>query len=102
MISPIPRVLEQGYWTGVYAGLALRDKAGWIATGAGFIVGAAFAAILSMTERHRKLEDLSLRRIALWGAIGGFLATGAFNLVNDGTVYWQALLTISLLSAGIS
>jgi peptidoglycan/LPS O-acetylase OafA/YrhL len=68
----------------------------------GFIVGGVFAGILSMTERHRRLEDLSLRRVALWGAIGGLLVTVAFNLVNAGTVYWQALLTISLLSAGLS
>jgi hypothetical protein len=28
-------VIEQGYETGVYVGLALREKAGWIATGVG-------------------------------------------------------------------
>ena len=36
----------------------------------GFVTGGAFAGILSLTERHRTLKDLSLRRIALWGAVG--------------------------------
>jgi hypothetical protein len=40
---------------------------------AGFIAGASFAVILSVAERHHTLEDLSLRRVALWGAAGGAL-----------------------------
>ena len=39
----------------------------------GFIAGGAFAVILSIAERHHTLEDLSLRRVALWGGIGGSL-----------------------------
>jgi hypothetical protein len=41
----------------------------------GFIAGASFAVILSVAERRRTLRDLSLKRVALWGAIGGFLVT---------------------------
>ena len=41
----------------------------------GFIAGASFAAILSVTERKRTLADLSLKRVALWGAVGGFVVT---------------------------
>jgi hypothetical protein len=37
----------------------------------GFLAGASFAAILSVAERRHSLEDLSLRRVALWGAGGG-------------------------------
>ena len=37
----------------------------------GSIAGGAFAVILSIAERHHTLEDLSLRRVALWGGIGG-------------------------------
>ncbi len=40
---------------------------------AGFIAGASFAVILSVAERNHSLEDLSLRRVALWGAVGGLL-----------------------------
>ena len=39
----------------------------------GFIAGGAFAVILSFAERHHTLEDLSLRRVGLWGGIGGSL-----------------------------
>ena len=39
----------------------------------GFIAGGAFAGILSIAEGHRTLQDLSLKRVALWGAIGGNL-----------------------------
>lgn len=39
----------------------------------GFIAGGAFATILSIAERHHTLEDLSLRRVGLWGGIGGGL-----------------------------
>ena len=37
----------------------------------GFIAGGAFATILSIAERRHTLQDLSLRRVALWGGIGG-------------------------------
>jgi len=40
---------------------------------AGFIAGASFAVILSVAERNQSLEDLSLKRVALWGAVGGLL-----------------------------
>ena len=39
----------------------------------GFLAGASFAVILSVAERHHSLEDLSLRRVALWGAGGGLV-----------------------------
>ena len=41
----------------------------------GFIAGASFAVILSIAERRHTLDDLSLRRVALWGAAGGVLVT---------------------------
>lgn len=42
---------------------------------AGFLAGAGFAVILSVAERNHRLEDLSLRRVALWGAGGGLLVS---------------------------
>ena len=39
----------------------------------GFIAGSAFAAILAVAERKHTLADLSLKRVAIWGAIGGGL-----------------------------
>jgi len=48
----------------------------------GFVMGGAFAGILSLTERHRRLKDLSLRRVALWGALGGLGFLGGFSLFS--------------------
>jgi hypothetical protein len=42
---------------------------------AGFLAGTAFAVILSVAERNHNLGDLSLRRVALWGAGGGLLVS---------------------------
>lgn len=42
--------------------------------GGGFLgacAGVSFAAILSIAERRRTLEELSLRRVAIWGGLGG-------------------------------
>jgi hypothetical protein len=55
--------IQLGYWVP----MALNGAA------AGFIAGASFAVILSIAERKNTLEGLSLRRVALWGAVGGLL-----------------------------
>ena len=41
----------------------------------GFIAGASFAVILSVAERRRTLRELSLKRVAFWGALGGLGVT---------------------------
>ncbi len=46
-------------------------RAELLVAGAGFIAGSSFGVVLSVLERHKKLEDLSLWRIALWGGLGG-------------------------------
>lgn len=56
-----------GYNLSVLIQMALNSSV------AGFIAGASFAVILSVAERNQSLEDLSLRRVALWGAVGGLL-----------------------------
>lgn len=56
-----------GFEFGTILRIALSNLVG------GFLAGATFAVILSVTERNRSLEDLSLKRVALWGAAGGML-----------------------------
>ena len=77
----------------------------------GFIAGGAFATILSITERRRTLEDLSLGRVALWGAIGGaaLVLFAAPNLLSGelgvGQVVFRFVARVSflgLLGAGFS
>src|SRR5258706_15316912 len=39
--------------------------------GLGFFAGVTFSGLLMLTEDRRRLDQLSLPRIAVWGAIGG-------------------------------
>ena len=41
----------------------------------GFLGGVLFSVVLAVAERHRRLEDLSIRRFGAWGAVAG-LAIG--------------------------
>jgi hypothetical protein len=47
----------------------------WVAIGAypGFLGGVVFSAVLAIAARRRRLEDLSLSRVALWGGAAGLL-----------------------------
>ena len=67
----------------------------------GFIMGSGFAGILSLIERHKRLADLSLPRVALWGGFGGLVLLGGVSLVYGlpNLVSW---LVITFLSAGFA
>jgi hypothetical protein len=66
----------------------------------GFIVGSAFAVILSIAERRHGLRDLSLWRMALWGGIGGALVAGATNLfAGSGGIIWEFVASVALFGA---
>ncbi len=39
----------------------------------GFLGGAMFSLVLGVAARRRKFEELSMRRTAAWGALGGLL-----------------------------
>ena len=39
---------------------------------AGFLTGAGFALLLTTMERRKSLEELSIPRVGVWGALGGF------------------------------
>jgi uncharacterized membrane protein YdcZ (DUF606 family) len=68
----------------------------------GFTMGGAFAGLLAFTQRSRRLQDLSLWRIALWGAIGGFLAVGAISVIFSyfpSLGIWSSLTGLSAIFA---
>ena len=44
----------------------------WILVGA--LAGAGFATALTMAERRRRLEQLTLGRVAAWGALGAVVS----------------------------
>jgi len=47
----------------------------WVAVGAypGFLGGVVFSAVLGIAARRRRLDELSLPRVAAWGAVAGLL-----------------------------
>jgi len=57
--------------------LTVAEVMPYVLTGAiflavyGFLSGAAFAGVLMWVERRRSIRDLTLPRIAAWGALGG-------------------------------
>ena len=62
----------------------------------GFFSGTVFSALLALFERNRSIAELSLKRVALWGAI----ATSVWPLVtpvDDGNA-----LIFSPIGAGIA
>jgi hypothetical protein len=41
----------------------------------GFVGGIAFSAVLGIAGRRRRFDELSLPRVAVWGAVGGALVS---------------------------
>jgi hypothetical protein len=74
----------------------------------GFVGGSLFAAGFTLTEGRRRLDELTLRRAALWGAIAGVVgplsamaASGVFNYGFGIADVWQ-LLVGTLVAGGLS
>jgi hypothetical protein len=79
----------------------------------GFVGGAIFSVVLGVAARHRRFEQLSMPRFALWGALGGVLlglvpaamvAVGLATIGKGALGLWQLTAVVSgplaLLSAG--
>jgi hypothetical protein len=41
----------------------------------GFLGGIAFSAVLGIAARRRRFDELSIPRVAVWGAVGGLLVS---------------------------
>ena len=66
----------------------------------GLVGGLLFAALLAVAERRRHFDEMSLGRIALWGAIAGLLLTGLAHAADYFTVAelpW--ILALSVIAA---
>ena len=59
----------------------------------GFIAGVTFSALLVMTEGRRKFDQMSLRRFAGWGAMGGMLLSALFAKIAS--LGWGDVLLIA-------
>jgi hypothetical protein len=74
-----------------------------VAGGIGAFSGAAFAGIVTLSERPSAFSDLSLPRLAAWGAAGGGTTALAFlgaASVADARILWP-LWPLFGLSAGL-
>jgi hypothetical protein len=86
---------------GVLAGM-IMDPDGtmdepWPALGAypGFLCGLVFCAVLGVIDRQRRLAELSLARVGVWGAVSGLLVmtplfTGLLGTPNTEHALWHA------------
>jgi hypothetical protein len=61
--------------------------------GLGFIAGVSFSGLLVLTEGRRTLDQMSLRRLAGWGAMGGLLFSALF--VRGASLGWGEVLAIT-------
>ena len=66
----------------------------------GTVSGGVFAVALSIAERQRRIEELSMGRVALWGAVGGAAlpAIGSVAIILTGHAR-QLPLQIAVLFA---
>lgn len=77
----------------------------WVMVGAlpGFLGGVIFSIVLGIAARHRRLEELSMTRVTLWGALAGFLVGSLpFTIgtpTNTVPLWWLATVVIGSITA---
>lgn len=59
----------------------------------GFMAGITFSGLLALTDGRRRFDQLSLRRFAGWGAVGGLVLSGVFAKVAS--LGWADVLVIA-------
>lgn len=59
----------------------------------GFIAGITFSGLLVLTEGRRRFHQMSLRRFAGWGAMGGLLLSAVF--AKAASLGWGDVLVIA-------
>ncbi len=69
-----------------------------------FLSGVTFSAVLGIAGRRRRFDEMSLRRFAGWGALGGLLVGGfiATMGISSGFPGWGLVIgsTVTLLCTG--
>lgn len=79
----------------------------WPAIGAipGFLGGVVFSVVLAIAARHRRLDELSLARVAGWGAFAGLLVGTLPFLIGESTSeipVWQLASVVIGTITGLS
>jgi hypothetical protein len=66
----------------------------------GFVAGVIFSAVLASTEHGRSLDQMSLRRFAGWGTVGGLLLSALF--ARAASLGWGDVLLVAPTFAAAS
>jgi hypothetical protein len=68
----------------------------------GFVAGSTFGVVLSVLERHKSLEEITFKRIALWGGIGGLAVIALLSVLYGVPVirYLAPVILYTLLGVG--
>ncbi len=74
----------------------------WVAVGAypGFLGGVVFSAVLAVAAGRRRLEQLSLPRVAAWGAAAGLLVGALPSALGASTAEHPPSLLLAAAAAG--
>ncbi|MGI9629282.1 MAG: hypothetical protein ACR2QM_20835 [Longimicrobiales bacterium] len=97
-----------GWATGLFpTALAFAIPTASVLATVGAIAGAGFATLLGATERDRTLGQLSLSRMATWGALGGAaiglpMAIGMAPVAFLGTSVFVAVLGATSATATVA
>jgi hypothetical protein len=59
----------------------------------GFVAGVTFSALVVLTEGSRRFDQISLRRFAGWGALGGLLLSAVF--AKAASLGWGDVLAVA-------
>ena len=97
--TPVLIAAGFGAFEGLTAGMFLFGAL--FVGGCGFLTGTAFGMILSAFERKKKLEGLSLKRIALMGGLVGALGGSALVAVF-GVTLWIPIVILTVTGVGFA
>ncbi|MGE0552793.1 MAG: hypothetical protein AB7R55_05135 [Gemmatimonadales bacterium] len=64
----------------------------------GFVGGAVFSVLLSITEGRRSFGELSMRRFGAWGAVAGLLLGGLAVAAGAGSGLSLALRAVAIVA----
>ena len=68
----------------------------------GFLAGSTFGAVPGVLERHKSLEDLTFRRVALYGGLGGLAVVAALSILLGKPVFSYLTPVIFYTVLGVS
>ena len=84
---------NRGRLRGVRAVSSLLEEVFVVGT-FGFLAGSTFGALLSVLEGHKSLEEITFKRIAAWGGLGGLAVVALVSVLvgsPTGLIFYSVL-----------